>query len=119
MNLLQDIQSNASSEYSSFLEAHTASISVGDDVILYGTSDLPERNTTYEVETYLPGWFTIGDDSGGQALLMRLNGSSTVYLCGHGSIGSFPPEVVSESFSTWFEASCPGPWMDDDEDFDD
>jgi hypothetical protein len=35
---------------------------------------LPTRNADYEVAEYLPGYFMIGDDSGGQAILINENG---------------------------------------------
>ncbi len=95
MTLFDTVTSKVSSEYSSFLAAHPEFISVGHYDLLYGKSDVPERNETYEVQTYLADWFTIGDDGGGTALLMRLDGSPAVYSCGHGAIGSLDPELVS------------------------
>ncbi|MBP0610844.1 MULTISPECIES: SMI1/KNR4 family protein [Burkholderia] len=43
---------------------------------------LPERNVDYEVQKYLPGYFMIGDDSGGQAIL--INSSGEVFEVGMG-----------------------------------
>ena len=43
---------------------------------------LPERNIEYEVPRYLPGCFMIGDDSGGQAIL--INSSGKVFEVGMG-----------------------------------
>ncbi|WP_144630611.1 SMI1/KNR4 family protein [Bordetella genomosp. 13] len=37
---------------------------------LHEIAALPGRNDDYEVPTYLPGYFMIGDDSGGQAVLI-------------------------------------------------
>ena len=116
MTLLATIESSAAPEYLGFLAAQAASVSVGDFVLLYGRSDLPERNETYEVQKYLAGWFTIGDDGGGAAILMRLDGTTAVFRCGHGAIGSFDPEPVSDSFAQWLAEDCPAAWMDDDED---
>ena len=119
MNLVDTITSKAFSDYSSFLAGHAESVSVGDYVLLYGKSDLTERNETYEVQTYLADWVAIGDDGGGTALLMRLDGSPEVYSCGHGAIGSIDPELVSPSFAQWLAADCPVPWMNDEDDDDD
>ena len=117
MNLLETVRSQASAEYADFLSQQSESTNVGDYILLYGQADLPERNATYEVQTYLPGWFTIGDDGGGKALLMRLDGSAAVFQCGHGAIGSIEPELVSDTFSKWLESGCPAQWMDDDDDY--
>ncbi|WP_425389159.1 SMI1/KNR4 family protein [Bacillus pumilus] len=50
----------------------TNGCSVGGDVLLYGTEDITERNATWEVQQYASGYVAIGDDGGGQVLLMRL-----------------------------------------------
>ena len=119
MNLVDTVISKAFSAYSSFLAGNPESASIGDYVLVYGKSELAERNETYEVQTYLDGWFAIGDDGGGTALLMRLDGSPEVYRCGHGAIGSIDPELVSPSFAQWLAADCPVPWMNDEDDDDD
>lgn len=119
MTLIDTVTSKASPEYSSFLAAHSESISVGDYVFLYGKSDFAERNATYEVQTYLADWFAIGDDGCGTALLMRLDGSPEIYICGHGALGSLDPELVFPSFAQWHAAECPVPWMDDDDGYGD
>lgn len=41
---------------------------------LHNIDALPQRNAEYEVADYLPGYFMIGDDSGGQAILMNEKG---------------------------------------------
>ena len=119
MTLLETVTSGASPEYSGFLAAQTDSAPAGDFVLLYGQTDLGERNETFEVQTYLPGWVAIGDDGGGVAILMRLDGSPSVYCCGHGALGSVDPELVTESFAAWLASDCPTPWMDDDDDYGD
>lgn len=43
-------------------------------LVLHEIEALPERNTDYDVGEYLPGYFMIGDDSGGQAILINENG---------------------------------------------
>ena len=115
MSLIDEIRQQAAEEYRSHAARHPDEASVGERVLLYGQDDLEERNNTYEVPTYLPGWFTIGDDGGGTAILMRLDGSPGVYLCGHGAIGSLDPEPVADSFASWLAADCPLP---DDDEFD-
>jgi len=41
---------------------------------LHEIGDLPARNEEYEVPEYMPGYFIIGDDSGGQAILIDAAG---------------------------------------------
>ena len=117
--MLDLVKSGASSEYLHFLNTHPQSIDIGDFVFLYGQTDLAERNETFEIPSYLPGWVAIGDDGAGTAILMRLDGSSHVFRCGHGALGSAEPELVSESFHAWFRSKCPAIWMEDDDLYDD
>ena len=107
MTLLNDIHDNVFREYRSYIEETETSRSVGDCVVLYGKHDITERNTTYEVQVYLPGWVAIGDDSGGSAILIRLDGSDGVYRCGHGALGSVDPELIADSFANWLADGCP------------
>lgn len=39
---------------------------------IFGAQGVVRRNTDYEVQTYLPGYFMIGDDGGGLAILLNL-----------------------------------------------
>jgi hypothetical protein len=47
---------------------------------------LPERNIEYEVKKYIPGYFMIGDDSGGQAILIDAAGE--IFEVGMGVMNS-------------------------------
>ena len=117
--MLDQIRSKASREYLAYCAEHSEEQLVGDYILLYGQSYIAERNETYELPTYLPGWFTLGDDGGGTAILMRLDGSPTVFRCDHGAIGSIEPEIVAETFSSWFADGCPASWMDEEGDGED
>jgi hypothetical protein len=116
MSMIDQIRVNASAEYLSYATGHPEEQSVGDFILLYGQSCLDERNETYELQSYMPGWFTIGDDGGGVAILMRLDRSPAVFQCGHGALGSREPELVANSFSEWLANDCPVSWMDDEDD---
>ncbi|MFD2439873.1 SMI1/KNR4 family protein [Paracoccus kondratievae] len=50
---------------------------------LLDVESIGERNRDYEVQDYLPGFVMIGDDSGGNALLMK-TGDAAVYEVGMG-----------------------------------
>lgn len=107
MSLLNQIQRTASADYKAFLDRTLTSEMFGDTVLLYGVQDIEERNATYEVQSYLPGWFSIGDDSGGRAFLMRLDSTPVVYRCDYGALGSIDPETVADAFGDWFNSECP------------
>lgn len=56
-----------------------------DAVRLYAADELIERNETYETKRYCPGYLTIGDDSGGRAIVIALQSTSgPVYFVDHG-----------------------------------
>ncbi|MHC6177203.1 DUF4303 domain-containing protein [Glutamicibacter sp. X7] len=48
---------------------------LADGTTIYGPHSLAERNETFEVAEYAPGWVLIGDDSGGIGYLMRAGGA--------------------------------------------
>ncbi|CCN50803.1 hypothetical protein MADA3029_p0029 [Vibrio nigripulchritudo MADA3029] len=47
----------------------------GQELVLLELADIEVRNNDYEVQAYLPGHIMIGDDSGGTALVMKLDES--------------------------------------------
>jgi hypothetical protein len=49
---------------------------------IHEIEDMPARNADYEVATCMPGFFMIGDDGGGQGLL--INEAGEVYEAGMG-----------------------------------
>lgn len=114
MSLLELIHNHASQQYQQIAQSLDNDLAIGDYVVLYGPNHIEGRNQTYEVQTYMPGWVAIGDDGGGQAILIKLDGSDSVYCLGHGVLGSLPPEMISESLATWVENGCPM-HQDDDE----
>ena len=75
--LISDIQSRVSirfpAEYTELLLVCNGLSSSG-NLALHEIEELPSRNLNYEVQVYLPGYFMIGDDSGGQAILMNDDG---------------------------------------------
>ena len=75
--LISDIQSRVSirfpAEYTELLLVCNGLSSSG-NLVLHEIEELPSRNLNYEVQVYLPGYFMIGDDSGGQAILMNDDG---------------------------------------------
>ena len=80
----------------------------GERVLLYGAGSLMERNATYDTQQACPGFITIGDDSGGRAVMLALaNESTAVYLVGHGSMQRDDFEPLADDFTAWLVADCP------------
>lgn len=93
--------------YSTFLSDGQEGLR-GEQVLLYGTHNLLERNLTYDTQQACPGFITIGDDSGGRAVMLALGGGSTaVYLVGHGSMQRDDFALVADDFVAWLAADCP------------
>ena len=76
---------------------------------LYPVDELVERNLTYEVGQYCPNFINIGDDGGGQAILIKsaLFEDTNVYLVGHGVMSPDFMEIIGNDFLTWLESGCP------------
>jgi hypothetical protein len=76
--------------------------------ILYSCEMLPERNATYEVADYAPGFFTIGDDNGGTAILLRSGTNpSPIYVVDHGDMQEANLIQVGSNLQEWITAGCP------------
>ena len=79
-----------------------------DSFTLYPSESVPERNRTYEVAVYAPGFLTIGDDGGGQAIVLREGrGPSPVFVVGHGAMTPDHMARVAASLSEWVRLGCP------------
>lgn len=84
----------------------TPGLYLADGSAIYGPHSLAERNDTYEVAEYSPGWVLIGDDGGGSGYLMRRVGTESgtethdgdarrgeVYLL---DLGALCPDIAAE-----------------------
>ncbi|WP_425248057.1 SMI1/KNR4 family protein [Streptomyces sp. NEAU-NA10] len=77
-------------------------------VTVYSAGCIGERNTTYEVARYAPGFLLVGDNSGGRGFLLRADGpGSAVFSSDLGDLGHEDFEVESVDFASWIEALCP------------
>lgn len=95
--------------YRVFLLNHPAGIS-GDLVLLYGIDNVVERNETYETKKYCPGHVTIGDDGGGNAVVLALDDEvGCVFLVDHGAMTPECFHPVASSFRQWLQQGCPLP----------
>lgn len=75
---------------------------------IYSANEIKERNQTFEVDKYLPGYVAIGDDSGGNLLIMKACSSAKkVYISDSGSlILDESEDVLTCDFEEWIENGC-------------
>lgn len=70
----------------------TPGVLLDNGVHVYGPQAIWERNETFEVAEYAPGWVLIGDDSGGGGLFMRRHGRDRVSVFRLG-LGAIEPDI--------------------------
>lgn len=92
-------------EYRQFLEAFGGEF-VTECVVVYAPEDVVERNETFQVKEYCPGHITIGDDSGGKAIVIATDKDPCpVYIVGHGCMDTEYFHFVASSLSEWRKAN--------------
>lgn len=74
-------------------------------VLIYSTSELPERNQTFEVAIYAPGCIAIGDDSGGRAIVIS-GDKEGVFLVDQGSFDPTDFDLIAPSIAEWISKGC-------------
>ncbi|GAA1316684.1 hypothetical protein GCM10009647_045950 [Streptomyces sanglieri] len=92
----------------------TPGVLLDNGVHVYGPHLIQERNETFEVPRYAPGWVLVGDDSGGDGLFMRRHGRDriTLYRLGLGAAGEdigVAGEPVTDDLLGWLRAGGPLP----------
>jgi len=93
-------------DYLDLLKTHGGDF-CNDRVCLYGVADIIERNETYEVRRFCPGFIAIGDDSGGRAVVIALGKDpGPVYLVDYGSMMPDDFHVIALDIKTWVAAGC-------------
>ncbi|TYP67390.1 SMI1/KNR4 family protein [Paenibacillus methanolicus] len=76
-------------------------------VCLYGTDDLCERNSTWEVSIYAAGYIAIGDDSGGTVLLMPFEENTTTVIgVDAGDMNPLNGVTVASDIANWINNGC-------------
>lgn len=99
---VEDVIAQAEPAYQRWLGSITADVSLENDVLLYGPDTLRERNTTFEVARYAPGYLMIGDDGGGNGFLIPcVGGVGPVFRVGLGSLLEDDFVVVATTFEAW------------------
>ena len=79
-----------------------------DGLTVYCSEDVVERNKTFEVQKYSPGFVAIGDDGGGRLVMLSVSSPETkVFVVDQGSLSPEYFEIVAESFDGWIAKGCP------------
>ena len=73
---------------------------LGSGVGVYGTQEVEERNATFEVASYAPGYLAIGDDSGGRAIMMR-EGDPGVFVVHQGVMAADAMTFLAATLTEW------------------
>jgi len=74
----------------------------GDRLLLYPAEHILERNTTFEVQQYAPGYLAVGDNSGGSLVLIRLaDPAAAPFLIDAGALGF--PEMLHPLARSWVD----------------
>ncbi|MFJ3492095.1 hypothetical protein ACIPPJ_00610 [Streptomyces sp. NPDC086091] len=77
-------------------------------IVVYAAGDVAERNATYEVGLYAPGFLLVGDDSGGRGFLVRGGDpDSAVFSSGLGDLDPAGFEVVAADLTSWIASLGP------------
>lgn len=87
-------------DYVTFVLRLRQSELVSSKVLIYSFLEIIERNETFEVKEYCPGYLAIGDDSGGTALVLCLK-TGKIGMVDHGSMNPEDIHVVAKSFAEW------------------
>ena len=74
----------------------------GTGAYLYGRAALAERNETYEVSLYEPGFYMIGQD-GDLGFFIKLNSDDTIYFNDLGALGSAPMCIAEKDIFAFIE----------------
>ncbi|WP_295921632.1 hypothetical protein [uncultured Xanthomonas sp.] len=75
---------------------------------LYAATDLTERHAAFEVARCLPRHVLIGDDSGGQGVLVALAGPAyPSLLCDLGAVAEAERVPLAASLPEWMAAGSP------------
>jgi SMI1 / KNR4 family (SUKH-1) len=86
----------------------TNGFSVSGGLALYGCDEIEERNETWEVAKYCPGYVAVGDTGGGEVILLRKSDQS-VHIVGTGSMMPEDMREIGKTLNDWFAKSLPTP----------
>lgn len=106
LDLEQRLGQPLPTEYRQFLRL-TNGASLAGGLLLYNTGEIEERNATWQVAAYAPGYLAIGDTGGGEAILLQLNsGDSRLFIVGTGSMAPEMARELAPSLEQWLVGGC-------------
>jgi hypothetical protein len=93
-------------QYKLFL-SQADGFSIGGGLLIYSTSEIAERNSTWGVPEHLPSFLAIGDTGGSELILVDHNDSSTrLYIVGPGALFPDMMRELAPSLETWLKKGC-------------
>ncbi|MDG4786035.1 hypothetical protein O7626_08870 [Micromonospora sp. WMMD1102] len=101
--MVEQLVSRMDAAYQRWLSSVTADV-VADGVVVYCLGSLLERNTTYGIGNWLPGYLMIGQE-GDRGLLLRCDGGGgPVFRADLGGLGEVDLAVVAPVFEVWLRS---------------
>jgi hypothetical protein len=76
-------------------------LATNEGMIIYGIEDILERNATWEIQDYAPGFISIGDDSGGRVFLMSLDNKEQILIVDSGDMNLEHAELITTNLFQW------------------
>jgi len=72
---------------------------------LYSSAELLERNATYRIQEFMPGYLLVGDNGGGRGLFLRTESplDFRTFVVGFGALSDEEARAVAPSFEEWLE----------------
>ena len=88
------------SDYSRYVSSVSGNQLVNSFVLIYSLEEIIERNETFEVKEFCPGYLAIGDDSGGSAIVLCLE-TGNIGIVDHGSMMPGDIHSLADCFQEW------------------
>jgi hypothetical protein len=88
------------------LMRYSDGMQINNEIQIYDSLSIQERNEAYETEKYFSGWIMIGDDGGGYFFYLdKEKKTSPIYRLGTGCPFKEDATKVAESIKEWCENS--------------
>ncbi|WP_052344399.1 SMI1/KNR4 family protein [Bacillus ndiopicus] len=92
---------------------HVSNGVLGNLAKLYSTDELVEMNKTYEVQSYAPGYVSVGNDNGGYHLLMKAEEGAINFQLVSDGYGVPAETDVTDKFLAWLDSDEGDPWRNE------
>nr|BFE57697.1 hypothetical protein GCM10020063_022230 [Dactylosporangium thailandense] len=103
MEMVEQLISRTDAAYQRWLASVTDDV-VADRVVMFCLESLPERNTTYDIGEWLPGYLMIGQE-GDRGFFLRCDGGGgPVFRADLGGLGEADLDVAAPAFEVWLRS---------------